>query len=328
MKILYSAGNRIGAALQIARFKSALPSEYQLKIAAFHQSSRLLPIVDWTLDALYHPLEVKSSIEYFLGYKGAPKVNSLNFRKLAQDIIDYDPDLVICDGEAVVAHIATALNKTLWYCSPLHLLDGIIWKQNQLQYQAKLENYGKFLKSLPIPSQYFIYSPWGSALTVPPIKDNYTWIQPYVSSIETTNLTRKPSAIQCLDPKRFPILIQILNSIFEEIVILQDNTLQSSYDCLFLTGETSYLADILYNSSYEELYLIPNLEDPEAILNVIMCNNCKWGKDLGQIELLERHAPDEIIKAMKIKKNNSKFSLQQEMNPTLDQKVIEYACSF
>jgi hypothetical protein len=346
MKILYSAGNRLGAATQLARFRAALPSDYQLKIAAFSRSSECCPTIDWTLDALFHPLAPRVSVEELLGHAGAPKVNAALFEILVRDVDEYDPDLVICDGEAVLAHLAHSLQKPLWYCSPLHLLDGVVWDRGQLRYQARLETCRKFLKSLPPASQYWIYSPWGSAEQVPPLRENYNWIQPYVITAEPNMLSKIFDLAVCPDRERSSILAKILNSVSEEVVFFNESQLHFSHlkkcelnirsdyskyvsDCkwAFLTGETSFLADVLYNAIYR-VCLAPNLQDPETMLNAIMCQRCGWGWDVGQVEFMEERAADEILAAVNSPlKQPSVISLQAGLTPTLDQKVIEYACS-
>ena len=54
MRILYSAGNRVGANSQLSRFLQHVGSKHEVKIAAYLRSSESIPHIDWTLDALHY----------------------------------------------------------------------------------------------------------------------------------------------------------------------------------------------------------------------------------------------------------------------------------
>ncbi len=64
---------------------------------------------------------------------------------LVEEVAEFGPDLIICDYEPIMANIAKAMDIRLWYCSPIHMLDGIDWKYGQLKYAGLLENTRKNL---------------------------------------------------------------------------------------------------------------------------------------------------------------------------------------
>ena len=66
---------------------------------------------------------------------------------------------------------------------------------------------------------------------------------------------------------------------------------------MFTTGETSFISDAIYNR-VEKLCISPNLEDPEALLNGIMCQANHIGEDIAQVEYMERYAVETIKKTM------------------------------
>ncbi len=329
MKILYSAGNRIGAASQLTRFLESVKDGHEIKIAAYLKSSSIgLSNVDWTLDALFHPFSGKKSVSSILGYTGAPKVNHILFEKLIEDIDNFSPDLVICDGEPIISNIAFSLNLRLWYCSPLHLIDGIMWEKKQKKYQALLDLTRKMLMWLPKPDKYFIYSPWGDNINnLPIIKEEYEWIQPYF--IQCKMNSGAESIVVCPDYSRINKLTRIFNSLSTDIKVISESNINCLQNCnyYFSAGETSYLSDALYNN-ISNICLIPNLQDSEALLNVIMCERCNWAKDVGQLELINTNAVDYLYKIINNNLNLNKESIKIGLNKTLTQKVEEYARLF
>lgn len=326
IKILYSAGNRVGADSQLARF--VLHNKYQLKIAAFIKSSRSFNHIDWTLDALYNTWNSvkKQELTQLFGHSGIPNIDLNNAELLLEEIDNYNPDLIISDGEAIVAHIAQSLKIPLWYCSPLHLLDGIEWNLGQISSFSLLENTKKFLNQLPPAEKKLVYSPFGDIEMRPSLKEGYEWIQPYHLEIKNTELNN--SAVGVIpDPERYSTLTRILNSVDFEIALFslfQENfsklitfslkqelleAFLSKSSWFFSTGETSFLADAFY-AGISNIVISPNLKDAETILNAQLAFYYKIGSNVSQLELMGKFAVEEINYTFE-KQQNRKFLSNQ-----------------
>ena len=235
---------------------------------------------------------------------------------LLEEISEYSPDLVICDAEPIVANIAKVLGFRLWYCSPLHLLDGVKWSTGQIKYRSRLEKYKKLLAKLPRAERTFVYSPFGRIHPLSPeLKPGYEWMEPY----HVHSGGDKSGGVAIIkDGERISILSKILNcvppfdltlfsqheynlshltsiSMFDESNrdIYRDIVSRSSW--VFTTGETSFVADAVYNGA--KVCIAPDLNDPETLLNAIMVRNYGLGDDLAQIELMESYAVGMIEKS-------------------------------
>lgn len=320
MKIVYSCSNRIGAGIQLTRFlKHMTGSAHEVRIAGFRRSTEALTHIDWTLDALKHKYSIKDRqglIELF-GYYGLPDVGFEELSILLEDISAYNPDLVICDSEPIVANIAKVLGFRLWYCSPLHLLDGIDWELGQMRYRAKLERYRKLLNKLPPAERVFVYSPFGDIEFGPALKDRYEWMCPYHIDSKP-NVTKIGGVAIIDDGARISILSKILNCIppFDlklfsthkyDLSHLETISMLDSGDCdkytdivsrsswVFTTGETSFIADAIYSGA--KICIAPDLNDPEALLNAILVRHHGLGDDVAQVELMENYSVGTIEKS-------------------------------
>ena len=314
MRILYGAGNRVGANSQLCRFLEALNDKHTVKLAAYVRSSYSLPHIDWTLNALHHnPVAKKKSreIHALFGYHGAPLINFQGAGTLLKEARAFEPDLVISDGCDVIAHIAKALNVRLWYCSPIHLLDGVQWEDSQLRYTAVLNKARSFLLRLPEPEKKLVYSPFGDIRFRPALNTGYEWITPYYVPADAA-CTKSIAVVN--DNERFSELSKILNgssvsSLFspfkEEFANLKTylSTHKKEYIAalnnsiaVFSTGETSYIADAFY--SKHNICVAPALNDLEALLNAILVREYSLGTDVHQVELMERFALDELEKGL------------------------------
>src|SRR3990167_6151836 len=278
MRIVYSAGNRLGAAHQVFGFLEH--TSHDVRIAAFRRSGRLLHFTDWTLDA------IKSDN---------------NIERLQIDIQKYDPDLVVIDGEPVVATIARSLSIPIVYCSPLHILDGVPWERGQLAYSAQVEELRKTLTDLPIGVTRFVYSPFGDIDGMPSLRDGFEWVRPYHFSVDRT-----PQVESILfvieDDSRFENLTKTTLGL--RLNLEYSRELDFSYienlklaEWVFTTGETRHIADAIYSN--KQICIFPNIKDPETIMNAILCSQFGVGFDAGQVELMGRFAQAEIEKILK-----------------------------
>lgn len=318
MKILYSAGNRIGANTQLQRFLTNLSDGHTVRIAAYLRSSRSFQHIHWTLDALQHnilPKKRSQELQQIFGHSGVPLVNMENATVFLSEVVEFEPDLIISDGEPISAHIAKALGVRLWYCSPLHLLDGIDWEKGQLRYLSLLENTRKMLSKLPEAENNFVYSPFGDIRFRPVLKSGYEWILPYHNSIEKSPAEQQETIFVLNDFDRFPPLTKVLNSLSTKIALASPfgesftnidhysvddtnvyNALLKGCSRLITTGETSYVADAFYQE--KGICITPSLDDPESLLNGILIREYGIGIDMAQVELMGSFALEEVEQAI------------------------------
>jgi hypothetical protein len=294
MKILYSAGNRLGAHHQLQNFIKF--TKHEVKIGAYPKFGKVNNIT-WNLEAAKN-----------------------NLLTLQEDIKKYYPDFVLIDSEPIIANIAYNLDIPILYCSTLHLLDGCIWPKYPKQYTACLKTYKKILSKLPfsiLPK--LIYSPFGDFSISPDLKKGFEWIQPYNFIVDNSVQEILLSTIEdILRYKEFNNIIyisklfKILNSIDTDI----DYTTNLSKAKYLLTeGATQYISDAMYNK--KKLCISPNVQDPENILNALLCSINKISPDIGQIELTPRVALNTIEKSI------TKFDFEEVIQISNHKKLHE-----
>lgn len=331
MRILYSAGNRVGSNSQLIRFLTKLSKEHTIRISAYVRSSRSLPHIDWTLDALHHnvlPKRKAHLLRDLFGHNDIPSINLDNVTVFLTEIDYFEPDIIICDDEPIAAHIAKALDVELWYCSPIHMLDGIEWDRGQLRYLSKLRCVRDRLRKLPEPNKKFVYSPFGDVKFRPILKEGYEWIPPYFTKADGTTNHEYICVINDFD--RFGALTKIINSSRYDIALISPydetfsnmkhysvdnedeykNLLGGCYK-MINTGETSYMADAIYNN--KSICVTPSLNDSEALLNAILVKEYSIGSDLAQVELTDKFALEEVEAALDRKDNMDVLSKQERL---------------
>jgi hypothetical protein len=293
MRIIYAAGNRIGAGSQLYRFIQNLPKEHVLKTAAYIKSSYSLPHIDWTLDSLHYNVQYKKSKE-ILGPKTL-NVNHNILLSLISDIEQFEPDLIITDDELTVSNIANKLNIKLWYCSPVFLFSGIEW-DFKIRYYSKLFYLYNYLWSFPEAEKTFIYSPFGDINFRPQIKYGYNWITPYHVIQQESNYYKNIAILN--NPIRKKTLSNIINYVYDTEIVSETEYEKKLYGCnkVLTEGETSFIADAIYNE--KNVCCFPSLDDVEGLLNSMLLREYSIGEDLSQVELMENYALEAIEKAL------------------------------
>ena len=321
MKILYSAGNRSGADIQLFRFLKYYSGD--IKIAAYVKSSQSLTHVDWTLDALDNDLVVKTYSYLTFGHKQAPPVSTEELKILIQDVKEYAPDLIICDMEPIMSHIAKTLNIRLWYCSPIHLQDGVLWEKGQKRYAASMENIRIYLSRMPEAERILVYSPFCDVVNRPKLREKYEWVSPYYFQVPHAGQEENVAIIN--DDSRISELSRLLNCLYSfqlrlfsrfshNLSNIDSASISDEESCkeilkeggwLFTTGETSFVADAFYNGI--KICISPNLKDPETLLNAMMLRIYKIGDDVAQIERMKSFAVEEMVKSISNKNNRQDY---------------------
>lgn len=312
MKILYSAGNRVGADLLYNNFRSNYDGE--IKLAAYVKSGISQDFIDWTLDAVYNTYTGcnRSKLVNLLGRKNLPMMGYEQAVLLLKEIDLYGPDLVICDYEPIVSNMAAAMGIPLWYCSPVHLLDGVKWKKGQLKYFGLLEIHRKVLSKLPRADKVLINSPFSHfdldleagyerACPTSMVKS----LEKMGGGVAVTNdmvrLSELSKILNCIPPYDLILFgthkyeLSHLESYLLEDVDLYKQGIGST-NWLFSTGESQVILDGL-KGGVLNFGIAPDLGDPEALLNAILINLYELGDDLGQIEYMEHYCVEEIKKS-------------------------------
>jgi hypothetical protein len=336
VRILYGAGNRVGANSQLYRFLSALDKKHIVAVAAYSGSSFLYSKLNWSLDALHYNTIAKKSkriMDRVLNIKLL--LNVENLKVLVKEIGEFEPDIIINDCEPITATIARSLNIKLWYCSPLHLLGGIVWEKDQLKYRTPIIAARKLLNKLPDPDRCFIYSPFGDVRNRPILKSGFNWITPYFfkSNVGNGGITAIIN-----DMRRFSELSRILNgsnyniklfSPFKEEFSNLETYLSTdtqkyikalnSSDTIFTTGETSYISDAFYSG--HRISIAPYLNDAESLINARLSESYDLGTDLHQVEFMEHYALSYIEDSFK--KENAKNYLSCQNRKQLHEEICD-----
>jgi len=338
VKILYAAGNRVGSDLQLSRFLHR--TSHEVKVAAYIRSSQSLKHIDWTLDALDHIYSNKSTkLKELFGHDRVPPAGIREVESWVRDIDEFGPELVISDMEPVSAHISKALGIRLWYCSPIHLLDGIEWERGQRRYRSLLENMRKYLERMPKAERKLIYSPFGDVEMRPILREGYEWVRPYHYYIlDRKGGNNKVAVIN--DRDRISILSKILNCIapfdlklyssfsynlshvecFDFYNLREYKEMLSKCCWLFTTGETSIISDAIYNN-INKLCISPRLDDVESLLNAILCRWYGIGEDVGQVERMGEYSVGVIERTIGGVRGGWHLSIQRRK--TLDEMIGE-----
>lgn len=280
MRIIYSAGNRIGANNQLLRFLENNEC-HEIKIAGYNNSTYSIKHVDWNLNSIHLTSIFYTDAIHSLRYE-AKYIESI-----LKDVADFNPDLIISDSEHIFGHIANEIDVPLWYCSPLNLIEAIRWPKNKPIYSYLFNQYKKH--KLPKADKYLIYSPFCDILNTPTIKDNYIWIRPYYNIDSQINIDENSRRLK-------------LNKILKYVKLNEYN---------FTDGNTTSVSDSFYNN--KNIIISPNVKNIEALLNAIMIGKYNIGYNLGQIELMEMKAVEYIERICNKKYSKVEFNNNQHL---------------
>lgn len=284
MKILYAAGNRKTASLQLERIYLSLSSlpNVKLKLAAYNISSPIGINIDWTLDPLQgvygkSPVLTEDSIEH------------INYCRLIEK---WGPDLIISDFERYTSSIGMSLGIPVWQVSPIVALFALkpkdvfkyeIVKRCQIFYNKNKFEYGIIKNMIENSQKKLIYSHIGDLKSRPFLKDGFGWCRPYFDFGDIN--ANCEEAICCfMDYKNINMLklIDRKNTIIFSNRIKENLTKKlktmndySEYLCYLKNSkkficdtQSSTLADAYYNGIKPFVYR--DLLDLECIINYCM----------------------------------------------------------
>lgn len=280
MRIIYSAGNRIGANIQLSRFLDNIDkTKHEVKTAAYLKSSYSISNIDWNLNAV-HKEDTNDPIKIYKLDSERYILDTMSL--LFNDVCEFNPELIICDNEHILSYMAKEIDVPLWYCSPMLLMEAIEWNfGNKINY-----SYFIGLDSVDRPpifpeaSKYLVYSAFGDLKNGPVLKkkydddfyeiNKYEWVKPYY---------KKEKSI-CIDEFNRSLK---LNDILKRVDLK---------DYFFTDGNTDNLAHAIYNK--KKILISPNLKNKESLLNSVLIDHYKIGVDLGQVELMNEFSVEEI----------------------------------
>ena|ERR1700748_2214177 len=279
MKIIYSAGNRIGANNILSQFLEN-NNEHEIKIAAYGISSYSIGLVDWFLDSI-HIREFYNCPLYSIKY------NLDHISSILSDVIEFGPELIISDSESLFGYIAHELGIKLWYCSPLNLINGVDWNKERLRYSYIFNQYKNIV--FPKADKYLIYSPFCDILNSPKLNENYEWVRPYYNNSYNVIIEDNTRRVE-------------LNKILKYVKL---------NDYSFTDGCTDSISNLFYNS--KKIIISPHVKNNEALINSVLIDKYKIGYNVGQIELMEMKAIEELNKICNKKYNDIEFNNTQHL---------------
>jgi hypothetical protein len=267
MKIIYAGNNTIGSSVQAERICQALNS-HSVKIAGY---SFYHINLDWTLDCLN-----TNKITF----------SNSNFKRLYSQIEHYKPDLVISDYNFYFSYIAIKLKIKLYQVSSLIAWDFAdpvfksklnLYKYNKKLFEGNWRTVANMSSVIENSDKLFCYSPFSDYYKVINLPSSISWVDPYV-------LDKQP--VLSKYDNCYPFIIQnknILHSIKNTNTLLygscdeQFNVIKNKYtnekynygliasDNLYCSGETSFIADGLYNNKNLHLFKVNDLE---SLINI------------------------------------------------------------
>lgn len=279
MRIIYSAGNRIGANGILARFLEN-NTEHEIKVAAYGVSSYSIKQVDWFLDAI-HVREFYNCPLYSVKY------NPDYISSILNEVIEFDPELIISDSESLFGYIAHEVGIKLWYSSPLNLINGIDWNKERLRYSYIINPYKNII--YPKADRYLIYSPFCDILNSPKLKEGYEWVRPYYNNSDNILIEEN-------------IRRGELDNILKYVKL---------NDYSFTDGCTDSISNLFYNS--KKIIISPQVKNMESLINSILVDKYNIGYNVGQIELMGMKAVEELDKVCSRNYNDIEFNNQQHL---------------
>lgn len=315
MRVLYSAGNRFGSNNQLYRFLENCPTNHEVKVAAFINSSMSFKSIDWISNSFYEdPLakKVRYKIRSILGVDKyeAPPLNYEAIKTFVNDVEEFKPDLIISDFELVSAFVARFFNIPLWIFSPLHIAVCFGGLNFRLRYESFLYTFKKSINVFPKAQRNLIYSPFGDLNGFPKLQKGFEWVSPYTVSADNNSAERNLFIIN--DKSRIDKLNNIIRyldkesdimSIDDGIALYKDRL--SNCNKLICAGDTDHISDAIYNN--KDILISPSIKDVEALLNALFVSEHKLGQDMGQIELMEKYSLEYLESYLKIKNKKPSF---------------------
>lgn len=295
LKILYAASNNSNAKIQLQRFLQAIDSNlYEVKVAAYKNSSPEGVSIDWTLDCLlniFKPNHINA-------------LDNENFILYHQQIKYFNPDLIISDLEYFTSLIAIDLNITLWQCSASLIASSLVsadrynlglFKKYSYVFSKDPLHVQRIANIIDNSNCNFVYSHFGDIEIPPTLKSNFEWIRPYHLKGKKSLPCQHNIVAGCSNSNKqiITLLKQYEDCIFftdftdekYKNIILKDLSNIQEYSCNLFNcnsfvceGQTSFLADAYYNNKFA--LILTNYQDSECIINASLSDKLGFGKPI------------------------------------------------
>lgn len=296
IKILYAAGNRIDAEIQLLRFLNAIKdSSFVVKTAGYKKNHQF-PL-DWNLEAL-------------LNFMKPDRISFDNdvLERYHKQVKAFDPDIIISDLEFFTNFIGDELNKPVWQVSPSLLYWSVV--PHEKVHKGIYKNYSHLFDNHPFYEQLIknaiynaqrvlVYSPFGDTEAPPKLKDYIEWVRPYhISGKSRATCKHNVVATTVKNEKKFVSLVQqhedivlfsrYLDESFEGVTLKNINNLEeygcNLFNCNFVAhaGYTDFLSDAYYNNKQSIIH--PNFFQKECVVNAFYSEHLGMGKICYQPE--------------------------------------------
>lgn len=163
MKILYAAGNRKSSYFTLFRFLETFSETYEIRAAAYEKSVGNL-FVDYNLTATLNDNKALSL--------------------LRDELLSFEPDLIISDLDTVTSKIAAEEDINIWQVSPYLLHFGI--KKKLSSYYLNIDNKKDIENAIANSEENMILSHIGDVENVPELEDNFVYVRPSYKEIESS----------------------------------------------------------------------------------------------------------------------------------------------
>ena len=257
MKIILGCNQSSDSNIWGSRFKAATNADF--KVAAYYINHSYHHQINWCLNPLHK--KAKDTKEFF-GNKYPMRLNHASLKVMIDEIIEWEPDLIISDAEPITAHIAKLLQIPLWYCSSRFLTSAILNlpKTFFVNFHSFYHEKGR-LSRLPEAEKTFVYSFLGDSECSPELDSGYEWITPYHSPTE--NCIGTDAKIVHSDGFNF------LSKILPEY-------------CRLTSADTSFVSDSFYQGVVP--VLVGDLRDMDHALNASLIEYLKIGYNATGIQ--------------------------------------------
>lgn len=301
LKVLFSAGWQLSSGHTLHGIYTNLIKNFEVRVAGRQNVRQFIPYLDWNLEPLFNQnVQRKCSTGELVSGNWIPELHKDTLKELIDEVIRWNPDLIVIDKEPIMIAIANHLKIPSWDISMLNLMWTPEWNQKYFHfYSDPLNNFKRDLSFYANPTKKFIYSNLFKARLN--IGEDLEWIQPFSFAPNPVNDQKSVSAL-VTSGRPF------LNKIFTASSIPVFSSLKTlpTSEVWFCSGENHLFSELLAHNA-QTIHLVPNLKDKEALVNASLIYNARLGKSLGQLELMKFSAPEEVRKTL-LEQYNSRLS--------------------
>ena len=300
MKIIYISRNNISSTIQMHRIVEELRNYNHIVKVMGYNNFLDNYYIDWDISAL----------ECFSNEDSDYK-DQLIKEILQKQIASFNPDIILSDVNAYYSKVCKELGYKVWQISS-DFLANFITKESETntkvlltfkRYKHLIRNIEDNINLIDTSDRYLVYSFLPDFDSNIILNKKYEWCRPYFCvgeknknckyDIVGVELTHRKLVSKLVDSFTNTNNKIIFQRFFEPINNIKINSIYSNeYACsinnstyIINEGFTSTIADCIYNNKYN--ITIPNLYEPESIINSYYCNYFGIGETLFKKNKLE-----------------------------------------